>query len=597
MKRLLTAVLKLVRDLSQAVVRFPWTVFCLGCSTGIACYLISLQGSADLIIEKLMFMFLLGAFIGVTAQFAAERFPRLDQRRRTVYGLAILLTGGYYLIIAPAAAIDYGVGARTMVAVFSMFCAFIWLPAAKGVFDFNQVALVHFKAAFTAILYAGVLTAGLASIIGAVDILLFSVHSDCYGYMLALVWILFAPSYYLSLLPRFNSCQKADRAYTEQASGYPRFLEILISYIAIPLVAAYTLVLVAYFVKIGLSRNWPSGQLGPMILAYSSAGLILYVLASGLQDRLAVLYQLLFPKVLVPIVLMQLVSVFIRVRAYGITESRYYLVLFGLFSLIIGVVLSLWPVEKNSLIALLAAGFAVVSVLPPVDAFTLARTSQVERLEQYLVQGNILVAGKLEPNPDADLDLRIEATNILYYLQRRGYVEAIDWLPAEFEVYRDMETVLGFQPTYPQRGERKYTYVSLDSEQPVSIKGYDLLLEAGIYVSKGTTEAAVHDLNIDETGYRLQLKPIPNQELEVALLDAQGGELVTARLYDFAAQAAAGSDGKALAAADLTLEAEEDGYRLGVVFQHISLTTGNEAEPSADYQLYLLVGIPRNNNH
>jgi hypothetical protein len=161
----------------------------------------------------------------------------------------------------------------------------------------------------------------------------------------------------VAVATRFNSKAKSDQAYAREASSYPRFLEILVSYIAIPLVAAYTLVLLAYFVKIAITKTWPSGQLGPMILAYSIAGLVIYVLASGLNNRVAVFYQRVFPKVLIPIVVMQLVSVYIRLQAYGITESRYYVALFGIFSIVIGMVLSFRPVKRNSLIAHFGRGF------------------------------------------------------------------------------------------------------------------------------------------------------------------------------------------------------------------------------------------------
>ena len=117
---------------------------------------------------------------------------------------------------------------------------------------------------------------------------------------------------------------------------------------------------------------------------YSSAGLIIYILASRLENRFAVLYQRIFPKVLVPVVVMQLISVYIRLNAYGVTESRYYVALFGVFSIVIGIILSFKPVKRNGLIALLAAGFAVLSIIPPVDAFTISRNSQVTRLENML---------------------------------------------------------------------------------------------------------------------------------------------------------------------------------------------------------------------
>ncbi len=593
MKRLREAILKLVQGLSKAVLRFPWTVFCLICTTALTCYMISLHKSPDLIIQKLMFVFLLGSFIGVTAQFACERFPRLGQLRWTVYALAALVTGGYYLIIAPVPAIDYGVGARTMVAVFSMFCVFIWLPSAGDKFDFNSVALVHFKSAFTAILYAGVLTAGLASVIAAVDILLFNVDSDYYGYMMAIVWILFATTYYLSLLPRFNSKAKSDRAYAREASCYPRFLEILISYIAIPLVAAYTLVLLAYFVKIGITKTWPSGRLGPMILAYSIAGLVIYVLASGLKNRFAVLYQRIYPKVLIPIVVMQLVSVYIRLRAYGITESRYYVALFGIFSIVIGTVLSFKPVKRNSLVALLAAAFAICSVLPPVDAFTLSRNSQIARLEEYLEQGGILVDGKLKPKADADLNLRVETTSILNYLQRRNYLQEVAWLPADFSAYKDMETTLGFEPTYPHSGDRKHAYVHLDMEKPLNIEGYDVMLQAGTYRTMDKKEIVTHDLKVHGVPYQLRLEPVSTLDVRVSLLNAAGERLVATDLYEFAALAAEkGAPKGALDAAELTLDAEENSYKLRIIFQDIGLTSGADGEAEADYDMYILIAVP-----
>jgi len=78
---------------------------------------------------------------------------------------------------------------------------------------------------------------------------------------------------------------------------------------------------------------------------------------------------MLFPKVMIPVVVMQLISVGIRLNAYGITESRYYVVLFGIFSILMGILLSRRNRFKYSVIALFAAIFAVLSVVPPFDAF------------------------------------------------------------------------------------------------------------------------------------------------------------------------------------------------------------------------------------
>lgn len=592
MRRFADAVARMLQGLSRAILRFPLTVLFLLSSTALTCYMISLHQTPSLLIQKLMFVFLVGAVIGVTAQFSCERFPRLARQRAGVYALSALLTLAYYLIIAGAPEIDYGVGARTAVAIFSMFCAFIWLPSYRGKFDFNSVALVHFKSAFTSVLYAGVLSGGLAALIAAVDILLFNVDNEVFGYMTAIVWITFAPIHYLSLLPRFNSEASADRIAAKDAIEYPRILEILVANIAIPLVSAYTLVLLAYFVKIGATQKWPIGQLGPMILGYAAAGLVIYVLASRLSNRLAVLYQRIFPKVLVPIVVMQLISVYIRLRAYGVTESRYYIALFGIFALVVGVVLSLRPVSGNGIIALLAAGFAIISILPPVDAFTVSRLSQVARLEQMLQSAGVLVEGKLNPKDDVNLGVRIEATNILNYLDRRDYLPQVAWLPADFEPHRDMQTILGFGPAYSYMPENaRFFSVNLEPQGALPIAGYDVLLQVATYRQQTTT---TQNFAARGTEYRLVLSRISQHEVRVSVQNNAGVELVSTGLEDFVTSLRSidRQPKEMLDVNQLTLDAEANQCKLRIIFQGIQTVSGSNDGDGTDYNMFVLISVP-----
>ncbi|WP_418790130.1 DUF4153 domain-containing protein [Phosphitispora sp. TUW77] len=597
MNSLFKAIVKLVQGLSKAVLRFPFTVFCLICATVLTCYMISLHKTPDLIIQKLMFVFLLGSFLGVTAQFACERFQLLGRLRLGAYLLSALLTLGYYWIILPAPAIDYGVGARTSVAVFSMFCLFIWLPSFQGKFDFNSVGLIHFKSAFTSILYSGVLAAGLASIIGAVDTLLFRVNSDSYSYMMAIVWIMFSTTYYLSLLPRFNSQTELEQNYAQEASHYPRFLDILVSYIAVPLIAAYSLVLLAYFVKI-LNTKWPSGHLGPMILAYSAIGLIIYILASRLENRFAFFYQRIFPKLLIPVVVMQLISVYIRLNAYGVTESRYYVALFGIFSIVIGIILSFKPVNKNGLIALLAAGFAIFSVIPPVDAFNVSRSSQIARLENMLQAEGILADGKISPKTNAEMTLRLETTSILNYLERRNYLEEVVWLPDDFQTNRDMQKTIGFEPAYKYMwSDINNFYANLDMQKPLSIEGYDILLQAGIYRGMEPRENMTYKFEVRGVPYQIVLEPISSQEAQVSLQNAAGEKMVSTGLYDFAVSITGISNRPkdALDSEELTLDVEGSNCKLRIIFQNINITYGSGGDAGADYSMFILADVPSKN--
>ncbi|MGD0153447.1 MAG: DUF4153 domain-containing protein [Thermacetogeniaceae bacterium] len=594
MSRFTETITQTAQRLYQAVSRFPLTVICLVCTSILLCYMISLHKAPELVIQKLMYTFWLGSFLGVAAQFLCERFKRLLKMRLIVYAISSLLIVSYYLILWPAPTISFQVSIRTLVAVFAMFCAFIWVPSYRSSSDFNSIALIHFKSAFTSVLYSAVLSAGCASIIAAVDTLLFSVNRDAYSYMLTIVWVLFATLYYLSMLPRFNAEEDADREYTLQAAQYPRFLEILVSYIAVPLVAAYTLVLTAYFIKILVTLQWPSGQLGGMVLAYSAAGLIIYVLASPLANHFSALYRMIFPKVLIPVVIMQLISVSIRLNAYGVTEPRYYITLFGIFSIVCGIALSFRPVSRNGLIAILAAGFAIFSIIPPVDAFTVSRNSQISRLESMLQSEGVLVNGKLSPKADVSTTLKLESTNILDYLFNRGYIKYIHWLPADFKPYDQMKNAFGFDQVYAGAIVNNNFYANMDIQQPVNIQGYDMLVNANS--DRGMTRAGQQpaiDFEVRGIKYKLILDRLSPQEVRVSIRNAAGIELVGTGLYDFATSLSGASNRpkEALSPEAVSLKVEKDGYKLLIMLQNVNITYGG-TDAGADYNLFIMFGAP-----
>ncbi len=577
----------------DAVARFPLTVFCLGCATILACYMISLDKEPVLILQKLMFTFLLGAFLGVVAQFSCERFDHLRKMRLPVYFISALLILGYYLIISPAPSITFSVKTRTVVAVFAMFCAFIWLPSFKEKADFNNITLIHFKSAFTSALYAAVLSAGCTSTIATVDILLFKVNQDAYPITLCIIWIFFADLYYLSLLPKFDSESEEDLKYAEQAAIYPRLLEILISYIVIPLIAVYSIVLTAYFIKILVTLKWPAGQLGPMILAYSAVGLVTFILSKQLKNKFALIFRLVFPKALILMVIMQLISVAIRVNAYGITESRYYVILFGVLSLACGILFSFKPAAKNGFIALLAAGLAILSVIPPVDAFTVSRCSQIARLENMLRSEGVLSKdGKIIPKSAVPVKTRLESTRILDYLEMRNYLKYINWLPSDFKI-NEMKDTFGFDAAYEDWSE-KYFGASLDTQKPIEISGYDIFIHVQSYTMMDDSAYSPYDFQVRNNKYKLIIKRISPQEVNVSVSNQKGIELVSSGLYGLASALSKVSNTPkgSLSPELMTLDVQKNGYRLRIILQEVNINYGTDKDPTINYDFLVLFGEP-----
>lgn len=598
MKQFKKRAFRLVRGMSAAFLRFPYTVFCLVSLAALLFYIIS-RNAAPFWVEKSILALSVGVLLGILAQVVLERFSIRTKGKALLYGAALLLTAGYLAALWPTLEISDAIMVRTFVAIFALICAVLWVPSFRGGTDFNKLSLIHFKSFFTSLLYSAVMYIGIAAILFAVDNLLFSVHNDGYAYGAVIVGVLFAPLYYLSQLPELGQRTEEQTEADWQRETYTRFLEILVSYIAIPLFAAYTIVLLAYMVKILVTRVWPIGLLGPMVLIYSAVGIVLFVLASLPENRAASLFRRIFPKVWIPIVLMQMISVWIRLNAYGITESRYYVALFALFSLISAVVLSIRPIKANQSIALLAAIFALVSILPPVDAFTLSRNSQTHRLEKYLSAEGMLSNGELNPNPQASEQTKIEVTNILDYLEYRHSLDDVSWLPESYSSMRDMKESFGFERTYPNYSGQiyDYLYISLDEGKPLDIAGYDVAVPINSYrymhlKDPDTENITTHALTAKGSEYTLTVERSSGFDVLVSLRDASSKVLVQAELQDYMEQLQSDVASRNLLPPEaLSFVETGNEAQLKIIFRSINATIGGP-ETGADYSAYILAKVP-----
>lgn len=588
-----------VQGLIKAAERFPVSVSGFVAALLVVYAIIGEDLDPPLILQKMVFTLIIGAILGIVIQFAVERFEGLSARRAAAYVAGLLLTLGYFLILLPASEISDAVVIRSLVAVFALICIVLWIPSAGGRADFNRIALTYFKTFATSWLYAAVLTAGFAAVIATVDILLFNVSDEAYAYSVATVWILFAPVYFLSLLPRFDHRQNA----LENSSGaglsaggdafvYPRFLEILVSYIAVPLVAVYTAVLAAYLGKILVTQVWPSGQLGPMVLLYSAAGLLVFVMASLLDNGFAKAYTRVFPKVLIPAVILQLISVSIRLEAYGVTESRYYVALFGAFSLAAGLMLSFSPVSKNGRVALLAAVFALGSILPPVDAFSVSRNSQIGRLERLMAAEGMLVNGELVAKAEASELTKSETTSIVNYLQGSGGLAYVEWLPEGFEAHDDFARTFGFERTYKPSGGQRYAMVSLDPGVTLKIEGFDRLLSFDVARYEKEMEPQSQSVELAGETYEVKVARTSSEDAVVTLVTPEGGETLTIALEDAVNSIAPemGALKELMLPEAMTVAVENDRFRMSVVFRGIHRYEMDQGEIASDYSFYVLVG-------
>lgn len=567
-----------VIGLTSAVTRYPITTAFLLLAAATNSYAFTTGKTYD----KAFMACIVGAVLSAVSQAAFERFFE-KQSVRLVLGLfSIALAGAYYLLIRPVP--DYNIqnSVRTAVAVFALVFAYILIPAVKSRISFNESFMAAFKALFQSILYAAVFFIGCRLIITAIDTLITRVGSDTYFHTMNLVFVLLAPILFLSLIPVYPGRFSLDSSATPaafareetiaRAAFCPKFLDVLISYIIIPLAEIFTIILVLYiFLNIG-GEFWRNNLLEPLLISYAIVIMLILFLCARLENRMADLFRKIFPKVLIPIVVFQLIASIFIMRDTGVTHPRYFVILFGVFAACAGVLLSFSPVQKTGAVAALLIAFSFVSIIPPVDAFTISRSSQRQRLETVLTQNGMLQDNTLFPSADISKDDKQKIASSLEYLYQTNAVETLNWLPKSFDYYTDFESTFGFSPYGVPDEESRSFNVFLPPDSPLDISGYDILIRASID-SNVVTDETICNFERGNISYTLT-KTSRDGQPHFVLSKAGDEELITFNTAEVFSRYNGFAERKSMLTTELaTFTVENDRAKLTFVVQNATINT------------------------
>ncbi len=588
--------------LYEAVSRYPLTIVFLAAASVVNAMAIS----REVDYFRFFLTYAVGAFLGFTLQAAWERYDNKTPTRIALMAVGVLLTLGYFLIVRRDTSTSLETWIRTDVALFALGMAYIWVPVIKSKITFNESFMTAFKAFFNSLLFSAVLMMGVSLIITATDLLLFRVDEKAYAHAANLIFVLFAPIYFLSLIPVYPG--PADKtlppeefeAWDEKiakTSASPKFLEILISYIIIPLLSLYTVILVAYIATNIGDEFWTDNRLEPMFVGYAITVILVYILASRLENKFAVLFRKIAPKVLVPIVLFQIISSVLRTMDTGIMHGRYYVILFGIFAAISGILLSFIPVRKNGVIAALLIGFSVISIVPPVDAFTISRANQTGMLEAALIRNDMLQDNSITAStavPEADRKI---ISNTVNYLGRMEYTKDIPYLGPDFNAYEDFYTTFGFYRYDDALYGRGAVNVNLNQQLPLMISGYDSLIMVNTYFQENPQTPTLRTNTFVKNGVTYTFKhsgtPYPGS---ISVTDAAGQELINVDMKTVFDQfdTSVGEDYQlskdAIPPEEATYTVENDRAAVSLIALHVYIEKSNTEQPySGDF--YVLIKI------
>lgn len=488
-----------------------------------------------------LFTFIVGALLSAVSQQMYERFFTKPSERIALMAGAIVVTILYYFTIGSTTIFSMENGIKTAVIVFALFMTFIWVPSIKNQITFNESFLAAFKACFTTILFSAVLAGGISLIITAIDILLIDVDYKTIPHALNLIASLFAPTFFLSFTPTYPSKNDVGMSNEElalrkqnvqKATSCPKILDILLSYIIIPLTVVYTIILIAYVILNIQGDFWTKNLLEPLLVSYAITVILVYILVSNLENKFTTLFRKIFPKVLVPIVLFQTIASSLKIGDMGITHGRYYVIMFGIFAFISGLIFSILRPKKNGLIVAVLLVFSVISIIPPVDAFTVSRVNQVNLLKATLEKNDMLENNTIVPNGKIPIEDKQIITKTVSYLAQMDYTKKVDWLPENILFFNNFKQTFGFNETYdftdPSDGigpQHNYAYFNLEDHVVVNIEGHDFMTQMYVDSTQVGVNGKAISFKKDNHRYLVKQKR-EDKNIIIQLLDENDKELI-----------------------------------------------------------------------
>ncbi|WEK19126.1 MAG: DUF4153 domain-containing protein [Candidatus Pedobacter colombiensis] len=492
MKLKLPSVHSLWISFVKVVSRFPLQVLVAIVATISWCYIVDVSRHT----EEQLAVFLSVCNLALTLLLAVDLYAeanKLKSARQWALRLAVvLICTVLYFVLKPSFYLADVFRIGLLAFAFHLlvaFAPFIRNGNANGFWQYNKTLFLRI---LTSALYAGVLFAGLAIALVAIDGL-FNVNIGWKTYMrlFAVVTAGFMTVFFLAGVPDdFEELNKDE--------SYPKGLKIFTQYVLIPLMTIYLLILLVYEAKIMINWVLPKGLVSTLILGYAVFGILSLLLIYPIKEKEGNGWMKLFSRffyvMMIPLVVLLLLAVWKRVGNYGITESRYILIVLAVWLTLITVYFLISKKQNIKIIPVSLCVLALLATYGPQSAFSVSKYSQVARLKRLMASKN-----------QKDIDQRGAVVN--YLVDRHGLSTLQPFTKVNLE---ELETKIEAKDTTQSRyaikskktdtayallniktvGRRYMDYVRFvpQDESIVNVRGYDYVIPIESYAEQNTTK-------------------------------------------------------------------------------------------------------------
>ena len=416
-------------DMKKAIERFPLTVFCSVVVFILSVYLVENPElkNENLLNELHKMVILLGMSIPLTLALELAREKYFSGKNKWVIRsvnalitLVFIIFYRFYYLSGKNSSSTLDSLEQLMATGIIFFLCFLLVPVIGKKDEEEKYFQSVIVDKTVTILFSVVLFLGLIAVFATIDGLsLIKLDSNIYIETWLFVVFVFSVIFFLSKL------KKVD----ESLENYEihKIFKFLIYFIVIPLITTYTGILYVYFGKMLITRSWPQGLVSHLILWYTIFSLFIMIMVTPMakKDSVARVFKKYFPFASLPLLVLSIVSISKRISQYGVTPSRYFVVLLAMW-LIFCMVSSIFK-ARLSVILISLITVVYISVFTPVNNRRITLMSQNKRFEKILVKHGLLKDGKLVKKPELAKEKKYEVTDVLNYIlginDRRNDIE------------------------------------------------------------------------------------------------------------------------------------------------------------------------------
>ncbi len=318
----------------------------------------------------------------------------------------------------------------------------------------------------------GVLAVGSLLLIYAFNALLFQIKIEVLIEMIILGAVLF-PGVIIGL--------------SKVSESLGKFSKVLMGYVLPAIVAIACLIVYIYIVKIIVVRTMPSNEAFSIMTGIFVAGLFIWTTAQGCTEDPLHKYLLFFPIVFSPFIVVQIICLSMRIRQYGITNSRYLGLLLIVFEIVYVAYYGACRVKGRGvggfLFVMLAAPFVIYYLIPGINSYSVITHSQSKVIERYLD-----AAAKGEVTTDLG-----SAKSALFSIKNQGSIEGKRYVEKLKEKYSEelIESInISGSVINSEEGVKTAIYANI-SNPVVRIEGYKYLKNADVSIFSDETDPSM----------------------------------------------------------------------------------------------------------